>query len=184
LLALVLLTGVSTFGVTGTIAYLKYLQALKQNAVNQLSGVRNSKAYQIEVYYRIIHSYVLTLSEDRMFIDAIKAFRTAYRKLNATSVPAGTLVAFREDYLTRFYPEMQKLHLARTRLDYRLEDYLPFTSAALQLQSASSRRTLVLATGAARWKVPGTIANIAACTPNIIAPFEASSKSSGITIYI
>jgi hypothetical protein len=77
--------------VTGTIAYLKYLQALKQNAVNQLSGVRNSKAYQIEVYYRIIHSYVLTLSEDRMFIDAIKAFRTAYRKLNATSVPAGTL---------------------------------------------------------------------------------------------
>ena len=59
--------------------------------MNQLSGVRNSKAYQIEVYYRIIHSYVLTLSEDRMFIDAIKAFRTAYRKLNATSVPAGTL---------------------------------------------------------------------------------------------
>ena len=62
----------STFGVTGTIAYLKYLQALKQNAVNQLSGVRNSKAYQIEAYYRIIHSYVLTLSEDRIFIDAIK----------------------------------------------------------------------------------------------------------------
>jgi hypothetical protein len=85
--------------------------------VNQLSGVRNSKAYQIEAYYRIIHSYVLTLSEDRMFIDAIKAFRMACRKPNATSVPAGTLVAVREDYVTRLYPEMQKPHLARPRLE-------------------------------------------------------------------
>jgi class 3 adenylate cyclase len=130
LLALVLLIGLSTFGATGTIAYLKHLQSLKQDAMNQLTGVRNSKAFQIEAYYRTIHSHVLTLSEDRMFIDAIREFRSAYRKLNGTAVPAETLVAVREDYATQFYPELQKLHLARPRV----EDYLPFTSAALHLQ--------------------------------------------------
>ena len=131
LLSLLLLIGISTFAATGTIAYLKYLQALKQGIMNQLTGVRRSKAFQIETYYRIIHSHVLTLSEDRMFIDAMREFRTTYHMLNAASIPAEALEAVRQDYLTRFYPEMQKLNLARPRVEY----YLPFTSAALQLQS-------------------------------------------------
>jgi len=131
LLSLLLLIGVSTFAATGTIAYLKYLQALKQNITNQLDGVRRSKAFQIEAYYRIVRSHVLTLSEDRMFIDAMREFRGAYRTLNATPIPAEAIEAVRQDYLTRFYPEMQKLNIARPRFEY----YLPFRSAAIQLQA-------------------------------------------------
>ena len=132
LLSLLLLIGVSTFAATGTIAYLKYLQALKQGVMNQLDGVRRSKAFQVESYYRTIHSHVLTLSEDRMFVDAMREFRTAYRILDAAPIPSDALDAVREDYLTRFYPEMQRLHLARPRFEY----YLPYRSAAIQLQSA------------------------------------------------
>jgi class 3 adenylate cyclase len=132
LLSLLLLLGITTFAATGTIAYIKYLQALKQNVMNQLTGVRRSKAFQIETYYRNIHSHVLTLSEDRMFIDAMREFRAAFRSLNEAPVPAEVLNAVREDYRTRFYPEMQKLHVARARY----QEYLPVIPAAIQLQYA------------------------------------------------
>ena len=62
LLSLLLLLGVTTFLVTGTIAYVKYLTALKEEALSQLTGIRRNKAFQIESYYRTIHSHVLTLS--------------------------------------------------------------------------------------------------------------------------
>lgn len=130
LLGLLLLLGITTFAATGTIAYIKYLQALQKAAMEQLTIVRRNKAFQIESYYRTIHSHALTLSEDRMFIDAMREFRTAYRELDEAPIPAEALNAVREDYATRFYPKVQRLHIARPRL----EDYLPFTPAALQLQ--------------------------------------------------
>lgn len=130
LLSFLLLLFLTTFAVTGTIAYIKYLDALKQNTTNQLMGICRSKAFQVESYYRTIESHVRTLSEDRMFIDAASEFRKAYRVLDAAPVPASTLEALREDYRVRFYPEMQALKIARPRV----EDYLPFTPAAIQLQ--------------------------------------------------
>ncbi len=129
LLALLLL-GIATLAATGTTAYIKNRRALKQNVTNQLAGVRRSKASEIEAYYQTIHSHVLTLSEDRMFIDAMREFRTSYQKLDKTPVPAEVLKAVLEDYRSRFYPEMQKLNLARPRV----ADYLPFAPASLHLQ--------------------------------------------------
>ncbi len=130
LLSLLLLLGVTTFAVTGTIAYLKYLAALKQNVMNQLTGVARSKRFQVESYYQTIHHHAGTLSDDRMFIDAMREFGTAYRKMDANPVPAAALEAVREDYKTNFFPQMQKLNMARSHV----EDYLPFSPAAIQLQ--------------------------------------------------
>jgi class 3 adenylate cyclase len=130
LLALLLLLGITTFAATGTIAYVQYHRALKQNVTNQLAAVRRSKTSQIAAYYRTIHSHVLTLSEDRMFIDAMREFRAAYVLLNTQPIPAELRKAVLEDYRSRFYPQMQKLKLARPRV----EDYLPVTSGALRLQ--------------------------------------------------
>jgi len=72
----------------------------------------------------------LTLSEDRMFIDAMREFRTSYQKLDKKSIPGEVLKAVLEDYRSRFYPEMQKLNVARRRV----EDYFPVTPAAFHLQ--------------------------------------------------
>lgn len=130
LLSLLLLLGVMTFAVTGTIAYVKYLNALKQDVMNQLTGLNRSKAFQIESYYTTIHNHAETLSDDRMFIDAMREFREAYAKLNATAIPSESLEAVREDYQHNFYPQMQQLRIARGRI----EDYLPYTPAAIQLQ--------------------------------------------------
>jgi hypothetical protein len=130
LLFLLLLLGVTTFAVTGTIAYIKYQDALRKDVLNQLVGATRSRQFQIETYYHIIHSHAETLSDDRMFLDAAREFRTAYFKMDTTPVPAGHLDAVREDYRVNFYPKMQALHIARPRV----ADYLPYSSAAIQLQ--------------------------------------------------
>jgi class 3 adenylate cyclase len=130
LLSLLLLLGIGTLLFTGTVAYVKYRSSLKQDATRQLTGITRSKQFQIDSYYETIQKHAETLSADRMFIDATREFRGAYRKLDAASIPASTEAAVREDYQDNFYPEMQKLKLARPRV----EDYLPTSPAGLQLQ--------------------------------------------------
>jgi len=130
LLSLLLLLGVTTFAVTATIAYIKYLNQLKHNVNEQLTALNHTKAFQIEAYYRIVHDHAATLSEDRMFIDAMREFHQAFMKINAAPLPAQEIEAVHEDYRKNFYPQMQKLKIARGRV----EDYLPYTSAAIQLQ--------------------------------------------------
>jgi class 3 adenylate cyclase len=130
LLSLLLLLGIGTFLFTGTVAYVKYRGSLKQDAMRQLTGITRSKQFQIESYYKTVQKHAETLSADRMFIDAAREFRAAYRKLNAASIPADTQAAVRADYQENFYPEMQKLNLARPHV----EEYLPTTPAEFQLQ--------------------------------------------------
>jgi class 3 adenylate cyclase len=130
LLVVLLQLGIAAFAVTGAIAYIKHLHSLKQNVVNQLTSIRRAKAYQIESYYRTIHNHVLTLSQDWMFIDAMREFDAAYKSLNAVPVSEELRKAVVEDYRSRVYPQMQALKIARQRF----EDYVPVTPAAFQLQ--------------------------------------------------
>src|SRR3974377_2270963 len=130
LLSLLLLLGVATFAVTGTIAYLKYLGALKQDVMNQLTGVTRTKRFQIESYYRTIHRHAETLSADRMLIDAMREFHTAFTKIDEAPVPAAEIDEVRENYISEFCPVAQKLKIARPSVS----DYLPYSPAAIQLQ--------------------------------------------------
>src|ERR1700758_39073 len=130
LLSLLLLLGVMTFAVTGTMPYIKSLSALKQDVMNQLTGLNRSKAFQIESYYRTIHNHAETLSDDRMFTEAMREFHEAFFKMDVAPVPAEAIDGVRQDYLQNFYPEMQKLKMARARV----EDYLPYAPASIQLQ--------------------------------------------------
>lgn len=130
LLSILLVLGITIFAVTGAVSYIKQLHSLRQNVMNQLASVRRSKAFQVESYYRTIKSHVLTLSEDRMFIDAIREFRAAYKTLDEGPVREEVQSAVLENYRSRFYPQMQALNLARPRA----EDYMPVTPAALRLQ--------------------------------------------------
>lgn len=130
LLVVLLLLGIAGVAVTGTISYVSHLRSLKRSAINQLTSIRRSKAYQLESYYRTIHRHVLSLSEDRMFIDAMRQFRAAYEKLNAIPVSEEERRVVIDDYRSRVYPQMQALKMARLRF----EDYLPVVPAALHLQ--------------------------------------------------
>jgi class 3 adenylate cyclase len=130
LLLVLLQLGITTFAVTGAISYIRHLHSLKQNAINQLTSIRRAKAYQIESYYRTIHNHVLTLSQDWMFVDAMREFRAAYAALNQKPVSQELRDAVVEDYRTHVYPQMQALKIARSKF----EEYLPVTPAAFHLQ--------------------------------------------------
>jgi class 3 adenylate cyclase len=130
LMGLLVLLGLVTLAVTGTVAYLKDYRSIERDVMNQLTGVTRTRRAQIETYYRNIHSYVETLSEDRTFIEAMRDFGNAYQKMNNAPVSAVVLDAVREDYRLNFYPVMQRLGIARQGY----QNYLPVTPAAIQLQ--------------------------------------------------
>lgn len=130
LMVSLLLLALTTLAVSGTVAYLKQRKALKDESFNQLTGITRTKSSQIEEYYRTIHSHVETLSSDRMFVDAMREFRRAFFKLDKKPIQASALDALLVDYRDNFYPELQKLNMARQGI----QSYMPVTPAAIQLQ--------------------------------------------------
>ncbi len=131
LLLLLVILGVTTFAAATAIGYIRYLRAVRQAVQQQLTLTTRAKARAIETYYKGIRNHVVTLSEDRMFVDAITEFRAAYRTLDEGPVSPDDLDTVRKDYRERFYPELQKVQAARPRV----EDYFPFTPAAIRLQA-------------------------------------------------
>ncbi len=130
LLSLLLVLSIGTLLFTGTVGYVKFRAGLKEDALKQLTGVTRSKQFQIESYYQTIQNHAATLSADPMLIDAVREFRTAFFKLDAASVPEDVKAAVLADYRDIFYPEMQRLQIARPRV----EEYFPHSPADFQLQ--------------------------------------------------
>jgi class 3 adenylate cyclase len=129
-MGLLLLLALTTLAVTGTVSYLKQRKALADQTFNQLTGLTRTRRAQIEVYYQTVHNHVATLSSDQMFVDAMRDFLRAYNKMNKAALRASVLEGVQADYRDNFYPEMQKLNMARNTY----QAYLPVTPAALQLQ--------------------------------------------------
>ncbi|MFQ5569363.1 MAG: adenylate/guanylate cyclase domain-containing protein, partial [Rhodothermales bacterium] len=70
ILTTVLFIGVVSMGVAGILGYFQGRQALQDSALNNLTAVRATKARQIEGYFSQIHNQIVTLSEDRMVVEA------------------------------------------------------------------------------------------------------------------
>jgi class 3 adenylate cyclase/HAMP domain-containing protein len=130
LLLTLLIAGVASVVVTGVIGYESGKRGLTQAVMNQLTGVRRSKAYQIESYLGMIRSHVRTLSQNRMFVDAVQEFRGEFRKLDGPTVPAATRAAVVAYYLETFLPSLNRLMPQRERP----EEQFPVTSGAYYLQ--------------------------------------------------
>jgi hypothetical protein len=69
----------------GVAAYMGYVDgrsALENQAFAKLTAVREMKASHVEDYFQQIRQQVLTFSENRMVIDAMRNFRNATIKMN------------------------------------------------------------------------------------------------------
>jgi len=69
-------------GINGYIGYTAAKTSLEKESFNKLTAIREMKANQIENYFEHIQNEVITFSEDRMIIDAMKAFREGFRKVD------------------------------------------------------------------------------------------------------
>ena len=83
LLSVLLGIGAAAIVITGWLGYVAGKEGLTQTATNQLTGIRRSKAHQIEAYFGSIRSQVRMLSQSRMAIEALREFRSEFRKADA-----------------------------------------------------------------------------------------------------
>ncbi len=69
-------------GISSFVGYSIARQSLEEQAFNKLTALREMKASQMEDYFRQIADQVVTLSEDRMVVDAMQAFKTAFQQID------------------------------------------------------------------------------------------------------
>jgi serine phosphatase RsbU (regulator of sigma subunit)/anti-sigma regulatory factor (Ser/Thr protein kinase) len=69
-------------GINGYIGYTAAKTSLEEESFNKLTAICEMKANQIENYFEQIRNEVITFSEDRMIIDAMKAFKEGFRKID------------------------------------------------------------------------------------------------------
>ena len=127
---LLLALGVCTVLTSSYIAYYNAREALIQSVYNQLTGVRRSKAFQIESYFRTVRRHVQTLSESQLFLSGMNQFRAAFLKLDGGDVPFDLRAALAAYYARSFLPELHRFVDPR----FQIDDYMPAGRAAYYLQ--------------------------------------------------
>ncbi|MEG4590154.1 hypothetical protein QUA54_33880, partial [Microcoleus sp. MOSTC5] len=61
---------------------------LTEKVFNQLTSLRAAKTYQIQDYFESLYHHSQTLSEDLTVVGAMQEFKSAYRQLEQSTVPA------------------------------------------------------------------------------------------------
>ncbi len=79
-----LLTALISIALVSVITTQTVTQQMEMQMVNQLTAVREIKRQNIEDYFATIQKQVSTFSEDKMIVEAMKAFKNAFGSLEAT----------------------------------------------------------------------------------------------------
>lgn len=104
-----------------------------QSRFDQLKSITSTKKRNVEYYFDIIRSQILTFSEDRMIIDAVKSFRNAFYKMG-NGIQGDQLRGMKESleayYSSEFIPRLNDNLDQGTNAD----DYMPTDARAIELQ--------------------------------------------------
>jgi class 3 adenylate cyclase len=122
--------GVGAVLVSSGIAVRQASEALRQAAIQRLTAVRQTKKQQVEYYFRVLDNHVLTLSEDRMFVDAMGAFRATLRKLDGPEPPPDLRAAMMGFYSERY----AELSATLQKPAWPEQAYLPLGRAPFYVQ--------------------------------------------------
>jgi class 3 adenylate cyclase len=87
LFAVLLLLGAVGVLITSVMGYLRAREALQQTIFNQMTAMRETKAHQIEIYFRGIRREMRVLAGTKMAVDAMRSFREATGELDRLPVP-------------------------------------------------------------------------------------------------
>ena len=70
---------VSVIRVTGYIGYVSSKNALQDLAFKKLTAVRSAKSSELNIYLRNVKAEIQTLLENRMTVEAMRDFNTAFK---------------------------------------------------------------------------------------------------------
>ena len=121
---LVLLGAVAVL-VTGVLGYFRARDALEKAVFDQLTAARQTKARQVETYFRTIQAELRLLANSKMVVDATREFRVAVDELDRAGIPAELKGKVDDWYVKEFVPRMTGV-LGR---EPALSDYLPVGGA-------------------------------------------------------
>jgi class 3 adenylate cyclase len=116
--------------VTGILGYVRAREALEETIYNQLTAARQTKARQVETYFRTVHDELVILAASKMVIDAAHGFAQTFAELDRNSVPDEITVKVSDWYARNFLPNVSHV-LGK---NFNVADYLPNGSAATYLQ--------------------------------------------------
>jgi class 3 adenylate cyclase len=105
-------------------------QILEQRVYNQLTSLRGITATQIEQYFKFLVAHTQTLSDDVMFINAMKDYKKAFDELATVNVPPAYIDKIDAFYRNDFVPRLKK----SVDAEPIPETFLPKTNAARYLQ--------------------------------------------------
>jgi len=124
-----------TIAITSVISFQQSRDSLEKAAFDQLTSVREMKAFQIEDYLELIANQVVTFSADRMVIDTMRELKAAFHGLESDLAPDQDAILeidllqqdyYEREFLTRLAPNLQHVPV--------ISDYLPKTLSARLLQ--------------------------------------------------
>ncbi len=114
---LIILSSISIIAVAlyGYIGYSIGHKIVKKESFNKLTAIREMKANQIERYFQHITDQIVTFSEDRMIIEAMKDFKVGFTQINTTlnltainAIDKRLKIYYDEQYFTRLNPNLDK----------------------------------------------------------------------------
>ncbi|MCK4898456.1 MAG: HAMP domain-containing protein, partial [Anaerolineales bacterium] len=99
---------------------------LEEESFNKLTAVREMKASQIEDYFQLIENQVITLSEDRMIIEAMRDVDNGLHTVDLYLNVSDSEMESMDEELERYYEEEFLPRLIPNLLeDVSVEDYWP-----------------------------------------------------------
>ena len=87
LFAILILLGAVAVLITGVLGYVRAREALERTIFAQLTAARETKARQVETYFRSIRGEMRLLAASKMVVDAMRGFRDAVDELDRKDVP-------------------------------------------------------------------------------------------------
>ena len=128
-------------GINGYIGYTAAKTSLEEESFNKLTAIREMKANQIENYFEHIRNEVITFSEDRMIIDAMKAFKEGFRKVDTELGLGEAQINDMKSKVIQFYKlnflQSLKANLSNSQallVDIQFSKYLPKDKNSTVLQ--------------------------------------------------
>jgi class 3 adenylate cyclase len=130
LFAILLLLGAVAVMITGVLGYIRAREALERAIFAQLTAARETKAHQVESYFRTVRNEIRLLAAAKMVVDATRGFREAVDELDNKPVPPEVKESVHGWYDGHYMPMVRKL----LGTDVPATEFMPTSPAAYFLQ--------------------------------------------------
>ncbi len=108
LIVMLLVVSLFSMGASSFICSRAGQQLLEQRVFNQLTSIRGIRTEQVQRYFKFLVEHTQTLSDDDMFINAMKEYKQAFDELATANVPKAYDDKIDRFYRSEFVPRLKK----------------------------------------------------------------------------